>query len=190
MKRLATLQCIAAAWSIAAVLAFAPLASGQVYRWTDAQGVVHYSDTPHDKNQQPVDLPSLQTMESGAGNVAPLGGVSRPAAPVGTPVQPRVVAPADGTTLRDAQSQVQVSVSGALSPGDGYVYYLDGKPQNAQPTTASSMLLTDVWRGEHQIEVAVVGGDGQVLASSPPVTIYMHQPSVNHPGRQAPKKGS
>lgn len=190
MKHRATPQCIAAAWGIVAALSFAPFASAQVYRWTDAQGVVHYSDTPHQKNQQPVALPSLQTVKPGADSVSGLGGMQGPAAPAASAVQPRIVAPADGTTLRDAQSQVQVSVSGALSPGEGYIYYLDGKPQNAEPTTAASMMLTDVWRGEHQIEVAVVGGDGQVLAGSPPVTVYMHQPSVNHPRPALPKKGS
>ncbi len=41
-------------------------AAGDVYRWVDSSGVVHYSDKPQAPNDKPAVLPHLQTYAPGA----------------------------------------------------------------------------------------------------------------------------
>lgn len=156
-----------------------------VYRWTDAQGVVHFSATPHEPGQAPVQLPGLQSADAvavDAGNATPSSAPAPVAAAAGA--APRIVAPADGTTLRDTQNLVPVTVAVVLEPGQGLLYYLDGKVQNDAPTRETHFILQQVWRGEHKIAVAVVDASGAIVAHAGPVTIYMHQASVlMRPGR-------
>ncbi|TAM10785.1 MAG: DUF4124 domain-containing protein [Nevskiaceae bacterium] len=155
-----------------------------VYRWTDAQGVVHFSATPHVPGQMPTELPNLQSadpVEAAAGNTT-MDTAPAPAA-VAANAAPRIVAPADKTTFRDTQNEVPVTVAVTLQPGQGLLYYLDGKAQNTAPTQATSLFLHDVWRGEHRIAVAVVDASGAVIARSDPVTVYMHQASILRRGR-------
>ncbi|HEU0198149.1 MAG TPA: DUF4124 domain-containing protein [Nevskiaceae bacterium] len=153
-------------------------ASAQVYRWTDAQGVVHYSGTPHTRGETPATLPKLQTF-SPKDHDDPLAQYAGHTA-VAPAAVPRVVSPSDGATIRVAAAQIPVTVQATLAPGQGLVYYVDGKAQNTVPTSATDMEVAGLWRGTHHISVAVVGASGGVVARSAPVTVYMKQPVVHH----------
>lgn len=168
----------------AGLLVCAGAAGAQVYRWTDSHGVVHYSDKPHTRNEQPAKLPALQSFDPAAhGDPLVDNGkaAQTPAAPAPAGAAPRIVHPADGATIRDAQNRVTVSVAAAaLKVGQGFVYYVDGKARNTTPTQAASMELAPVWRGKHHISVALVDHDGRVVSRSTPITVYMKQPTVHH----------
>ncbi|MDN5873244.1 MAG: DUF4124 domain-containing protein [Sinobacteraceae bacterium] len=155
-------------------------ANAQVYRWTDAKGVVHYSDKPHKRAEKPVELPQLQTV-----NPADLDAALATAKPPDTAsasapsAAPTISTPADGATIRTPGGHLPVAASAQLKPGQGLVYYLDGKAQNGKPTQALEMVLAGVWRGTHRLSVAVVNAQGKTLSRSAPVTVYMKQPHVH-----------
>lgn len=155
----------------------------QVYRWVDAGGVVHYSDKPHRQNAKPVALPPLQTMASGDVSDPFAGNASKPAPEASAMPAPSIISPAQDATIRDAQDQVTVTVDATLKPGQGLVYSVDGRARNRTPTPSTAYRLDDVYRGTHQLAVALVGADGRTLARSRPVTIYMKPPTVHHPRR-------
>lgn len=157
-------------------------ARAQVYSWTDAQGITHFSDRPDTKEAQPIQLPSLQVTKDGAALKALAAQREAEAARTPTPVPeaaaPRIVQPAEGQSIFGSGDLLPVTVTGHLSANQGFIYFLDGKAQNTAPTQASSMIFTDVWRGEHTVEVAIAEDDGRIVSRSDPITLYMKQPIV------------
>jgi S-formylglutathione hydrolase FrmB len=163
---------------LAALAAAAPGlgAASDVYRWTDKDGVVHYSDKPLAPDAKPAELPPLQTFKpSGAPAVqtAPGAPSSAPAADGGV----TITAPAAEETIRDSQGTVTVNVT--ASPGNGgLIYYLDGAAQNPSPTPSTAFLLNGVERGAHKLAVALVGPDGSEITRSATINFYVMPPRV------------
>jgi hypothetical protein len=151
--------------------------AADVYRWVDKDGVVHYSDKPPTPDAQPVQLPPLQTYQSGNPPVRFEENAAASAKPAEAP-SVTITSPPPAATIRDAEGKLNVAVAADLQAGEGIIYYLDGAPVNPQPTSATDFLYTGVERGEHQVAAALVAPDGRVLARSAPVTIYMKPPMV------------
>lgn len=157
--------------------------SAEVYRWVDSKGVVHYSDKPLAKGAHPAKLPALQTYQP-----APLPDtLTKLSTPLqdkvgrAEPLRPKIVAPADKATIRDAQHHVDVRVDVALTPGEGLVYYVDGKAQNQTPTRRTQYVLSKVYRGTHTLSVALTDAQGKPITMSGPITVYMKPPRVQNP---------
>lgn len=160
-------------------LAIAPLiASGAIYRWVDAQGVIHYGDHPVPGAKTP-DLPKLTEIEAPPPPPEPRPGKQPREQPAAASLT--VVSPAPGQTFQDASAPVamRVHLATPLGPGQALRYLLDGQPVG-QPTRDTQALLHSVARGRHQVGAVIVAG-GQVVARAPPVTIYMSPPSALSP---------
>ncbi len=161
-----------------ACLSFAA-AAGDVYRWVDSSGVVHYSDKPQAPNDKPAVLPHLQTYAPGAAPSA----FAQDAAAAGTGPAAAAIAitsPEPDETIRDAEGKFTVTVSANPQHGEGLVFYLDGTAQNAQPTPSTAFLYSAVERGDHSVSAALVAGNGKELARTEAVTIHMKPPSLRH----------
>jgi len=179
---------------LALLLVAAPLAAkDEVYRWVDADGVIHYGSKPPTKDAKPAELPQLQTYKPGTssnpGTASPQNfpvARSAPAAPV--PLSLRITAPVEGETFRDPQGVITVTV--AVEPeapaGVLFRFFLDGVVQNKKPWAAPSYTFTEVERGEHSISVALVDAEGAELKRTAPVRIYQMPPTAPPP---PPKKG-
>lgn len=174
------------------VLSLPLAAKDEIYRWVDAEGVVHYGAKPPKKDAKPAELPPLQTYKAGSAPVSSAAGVASAAPPpraaAGVAFELSIGAPVEGETFRDPQGIVPITVQAtpALPDGVAYVFYLDGVAQNRSPWAAASYTLTEVERGEHSISVAAVAKDGTELKRSAPVRIYQMPPTAP---QGAPKKG-
>ncbi|CEG56714.1 DUF4124 domain-containing protein [Legionella fallonii] len=155
--------------------------SAQVYTWTDSQGVVHFSDTPH-QGAEKIDIPDSQTYSP----------------PTPTPKQEIAPAthdniddnghsytkvairePSNQATIRNPQGYtvVSVEVEPQLADGDKLQLIYDGSPLgDPQPNTVFE--LNGMYRGSHTIAIQVVNANGKVLITSDTITIYMQQPRV------------
>jgi hypothetical protein len=109
--------------------------------------------------------------------------VPRPAPKAGK-VQPAmksvsITSPTDETTIPmgPGNFSVSASVNGGLAYGQKLQLKLDGQPQG-EPQTGTSWSLTNIIRGEHKLVVTIVDDEGNTVASSPPVTVYVLRPSV------------
>jgi len=163
-----------------ACLGFAA-AAGDVYRWVDSNGVVHYADKPQNPTDKPASLPQLQTYAPGAapkGFVSAPDGSSSPARPAAAAIS--ISSPAPDETIRDAEGKFTVTVAASPGPGEGLIYYLDGTAQNQQPTPSTALLYSGVERGQHTVSAALIGGNGTELARSAAVTINMKPPDAKH----------
>ncbi len=179
--------------SIFVLLAVAATAAAQteepVYRYKDANGVIHYTDKPPNKEAKPATLPHLQTYQSQPASAkakaaATKAAAAKPSAPAtGIPVDPgfsvSIESPTPDQTIRDVNSDIAVSVSvmPGLVNGYGLVYALDGAVQNDTPTQDTAYSLKPAVRGTHTISVALVGPENKPVASSS-VEIHVMPPQA------------
>jgi hypothetical protein len=167
------------------ILLLLPLASSaQIYKTTDKQGNVTYSDTPPNGTaSEEVQLQQVNTTPPPPDRPKPL---SRPAPeePAATDYQLTITAPPNETTIPMGPGNFSVSatVSPSLAQGRLLQLYLDGSPWG-DPQASTSWSLTNVLRGAHDLTVGVIDTEDTQLASSEPVRVYVLRPSINFKNR-------
>jgi hypothetical protein len=124
-------------------------AQSQVYKWTDAQGVVHYSDAPPptaQPNVQQVRISGSDRPHAIEGDATDATGKPADAAPPETTVA-QATPPANShdkdcenarSNLELLQSKFQVSVAGS----DGKAVALDDKARQAQIADMNAQIAT------------------------------------------------
>ncbi len=178
--------------------AFAPFAcllcvsslslAGEVYRWVDANGTVHYGDRAPDSKARPAQLPELQVIPgtpkpAPAESTAAAPGASTDAAPpAAATAKPSlsVITPQPEQVLRDTSRElaVRVRIDSPLPEGAGLIYYLDGASQTPKPINATSFTLKNVDRGSHLVDVGVVDAGGKLLVRTPPIIVHVQPPGL------------
>ncbi|MGH8136860.1 MAG: DUF4124 domain-containing protein [Steroidobacteraceae bacterium] len=167
--------------SIACTLAVA--ATATVYKWVDENGVVHYSDQPHE-NAQKVELKAPQTysapkMATPPPSTGPGKPPSRPApvyrsCAISEPVN-------DQMFMNTSTVTAGVSLEPAARPGDQLVVTLDGQRVPGVPADGGQFTISPVDRGTHSLQAVVQDAQGQAICQSPSVTFHVHQPSILAP---------
>jgi hypothetical protein len=168
---------------LAALLAFAP-ALGQcakVYKWTDAQGNVIYSDTPRPGAEE------IEILTDPAG-IAPVRPEqmpqSKPQAPGEIYGSVIIAAPAQDQVIEDPAGWVNVSLAVEpplrVSQGDAVRLKLDGQTLDAR-YTGSEIAIPSVPRGTHTLQAEIVNPAGNALIASAAVTFHVHAPSAQAP---------
>lgn len=151
--------------------------SGKVYRYTDSAGVVHYTDSPPEKNAQPANLPKLHTYPSGqVPRNFDVSGSQRGAVPQ---FSIAFDSPSPEQTYREVGSTVNVAVSvmPGLVGGHGLLYTVDGQAINEAPSFSTSVSIPGLERGSHTIGVQLVDAKRQVQAQAS-VNVHLKPPTV------------
>ncbi len=172
-------------YRIITALVFASLAalsSAQVYKHVDEEGNVTFTDQPP-PNAEPVEIGPINTAQP---PVIAYPKKTPPATPQdseGASYQLSITAPAHEAIFHGGGSfTVSASVSPALRGDHKLQLLMSGTPHEAAQK-ASSWSLTNVFRGEHVLEVAVVDGKGGQVAKSEPITVFVFRPSSNNRNR-------
>jgi len=160
------------------------LASGtalaQAYKWTDADGVVHYSDRPQPGATE-VDLGKYRAPQGNSLARKPLprraDNADKDDSGAFRYTSLSIASPAAEETLWNIEATLNVSValSPALQGGHRLRVYFDGTPQEVSST---SFQLQEVYRGAHNLQAEVVDQAGNVLIRSQPSRFYVQQTSV------------
>ena len=163
--------------------------TAQIFKSVDENGNVTFSDTPPNSG-------SSEQIEVRQTNRTPAPAVIQPLEPVAETAPDAAAAvsysvaitsPANETTI--AMGPGNFSVSAAVEPalGEGGLLqlFVDGAP-SGEPQASGSWALTNVFRGAHDLSVAVVDSKGARLAESAAVRVYVLRPSVNSPNRTRP----
>jgi hypothetical protein len=163
------------------LLAGGPVFAAKVYKWTDEEGNVIYSDTPRPGAVE-IDIPT-----------EPAGIVPVPPEKIPAPKPLEAAAgygsliiasPRSDQVIEDAGGAVNVSL--ALAPalqadkGHAIRLRLDGQALDARYTEAE-ITIPSVERGTHTLEAEVVDPSGAVLIASSPVTFTVQAPSMMGP---------
>jgi uncharacterized protein DUF4124 len=177
----------AAARSVVAVLAALGLLSATaladngrttVYKWVDAQGIVHYSDQPH-PNAQKLEIQGAQTYSNLPASSAPSTTAPDESQPSGPPYDScTIVQPTDQQMLMNVyNATAEVQVSPQLREGDEIRLFVDGKQI---PGSATSYTFPVV-RGQHSVQAVIQDSTGQIVCETSTVTFFVHQPSIQNP---------
>ena len=167
---------------VAALLVALPALAAPVYRHVDANGNVVYSDEPGQGSR--IDLKPITVVDP-----AEVESRSRPAQ--STTTSPSAVdydrfaitSPSNGETLPTGQGgnvQVQLAIEPELQPGDRVQLRVDGEVSQS-PMHTSVFALSQLERGEHQIQAELLDAQGRVRLSTPAITLYVQRASVNLP---------
>ena len=158
----------------------------EVYTWTDSQGVVHFSDNPH-QGAEKLKIPDNQSFSAPSPSPAPKQDVdpadednnsnSENSDKPYTKIAIRE--PISQATIRNNQGYILVSIElePKLVEGDNLQMIFDGAPL-AEPQPNTIFELNGIYRGSHTLAVQVVNAAGEVLLTSEPITIYMQRPRV------------
>ena len=157
------------------------LASGalaDVYKRTNPDGSVEFSDVPGSVKSEPIKLNPSSTY-------------SPPPLPPATPSpgakkamtdyeSVAITTPANDATVRDNAGNISVSVTSkpALQPGHLYILMMDGKKIGEGPN--GQFQVTNVDRGSHTFTAQIVDKSKQAIANSPSVTVHLQRISVIH----------
>lgn len=154
-------------------------ANAEIYKTVDEHGNTVYTDNPknHDK-ADPVDLPDINTQPAVPVKPRPLETEKR--SPANYQVQ--INSPQEGTQVPMGQYEIPVnlSLSPRLKDGDHIQILLNDQPFGGE-FYSTSLVLREVYRGEHNLQAAIINASGQEVARSEPVTIYVQRHSVKTP---------
>ncbi len=152
--------------------------SSEIYKWTDSNGNVHYSDKPAPGAEQ-VNIPTGEVFSSPSKEPE-----ENPPEEKNTPAETgyekiSIIEPADQTTIRNPQGTVSVALNlqPQLRKEDAVQVLVDGEPISP-PKPATVFFLQNLTRGSHTITAQVVNSEGNILKTSDSITIFMMQPRV------------
>jgi len=149
-----------------------------VYKWTDADGVVHFSDQPVPGAEKIVTSSSTSngiggapTRPSNAGQiVAPPSALTYSEFAVESPSKEQVF-------FNDEIIPVHLALSPGLKPNQTITWHLNGKQLDDQPPTTVSFTLQSLVRGTYVIAATITDAESGESKTSDSVTFYMRQPS-------------
>lgn len=161
--------------------------SAQIYKTTDSQGNVVYTDKPSAASSSAEEV-KLHTTNT----APPPPDIPRPAPMAITPTDAseqlgytvEIAVPTTETTIPMGPGNflLTANVQPPIAGDEMLQLHMDGIPWG-DPQTSSSWGLTNIFRGEHNFTVSVVDADGSPLVSSEPVRVYVMRPSVNNKNR-------
>jgi hypothetical protein len=165
------------------------------WTWVDANGQVHYSDTPVPGAKQ-IELSGAQAFGSSTGQQAPPTPAGQPAAgaakSTGAAQRYRtfnIVSPKQQETLWNVGTTVgvQIALEPALQPNHRLDVFVDGERRNLN-STSTDLTLEDVYRGIHTIQAVVVDQSGTEVIRSLATTFMVQQSSIQNPNNDSPAK--
>jgi len=167
-----------------AILFLTP-ASAEVYRSIDEYGNVSFSNKA-EKGAEPVKLRPLSVYD--APTVKPASNNNNDDSDNASGYESvEIVAPKAEETVRDNPGNVTATVSSKptldRNSGHRFQFFLDGKAID-KPQIAATKVFTNVDRGEHRVEVAIVAGKGHELVRSKAIRFFLHRQTIFNPARK------
>jgi hypothetical protein len=149
--------------------------TAKIYVWRDENGMLVYSDTPRPGAEE-VQVNDTNTMSSSVNTEV----LDINPKVIEEKYQVQITQPEASATIRDNTGSVSVTarVMPIFKQGLQIQLLLDGKAYG-KPQNFARFILRDIDRGEHQLITQILDVSGKVIASSEPVTFYMHRISVN-----------
>lgn len=170
--------------------AFSSCIFAEIYRTTDTDGTVVYSDQPNPKSEM-ISLPSVNiAAPSNARNTSETTDSTNTTKKKIPYTQFKISTPKDQDTFQNAtEIPVSISMAPALQEGDTIQFYLDGKAVS-EPITSTSYNIPKIkgteeiiQRGTHSLTANLLNEQGEVIKTTPAVTIYAHYVTLFSPSR-------
>ncbi|HXC10577.1 MAG TPA: DUF4124 domain-containing protein [Steroidobacteraceae bacterium] len=173
-------------WILLAGLAAFGGQAAVVYKWTDADGVVHYSDQS---------VPGAEKIYTAGGTSAARGSApgdsssatdTKKEAPLGY-TEFAITSPTpEQTFFGDEVVAVNLTLDPALKPDQTITWHLNGKELSDQGPTAAHFALPRLDRGAYVIAATITDPASGESRTSDSVTFYVRQPSELSPQHKNP----
>jgi hypothetical protein len=164
------------------LLTMASGVSATTYSWVDEQGVVHFSDMPHEGATE-IQLDKAQGYSISRQSMSE----KKPAAEAGKFQYDSVeiVSPYEEEVLFNIETRMsmQVAITPALRPDHFLRLQIDGKDVTDKPVRSRSFQIDGVFRGTHTAQLTVVDADGNTVQQSGARTFHIRQ-NVAQPRKQ------
>jgi hypothetical protein len=154
--------------------------AASIYKWVDEDGIVHYSDQPHE-NAEKVQLKAAQTYSAPKTSPGPAD-AAKPARPAAVYTGCSVSMPTDDQVFIDTpEITAGVTVQPTIRPGDQVIVTMDGQRIPGVPAEGGQFTISPIDRGTHSLQMEVQDVKGKTLCQSTAVTFHVRQPSVLAP---------
>jgi Domain of unknown function (DUF4124) len=175
-------------WIVLAALAAFAAQATVVYKWTDADGVVHYSDQP---------VPGAEKISTGGTNTATSGSSGRTTDAPATDAEKKmgaldyaefsITSPTpEQSFFADQPINANLALSPNLKAGQTVTWHLNGADIADQGPAATAITLPRLDRGTYAIAATVTDPETGQSRSSDSVTFYVRQPSELSPQYRKP----
>lgn len=149
-----------------------------VYYWVNEDGTLVFSDRPV-AGAQEVNLKA--NTQNSVAQQKPLPELRATPEPTLQPLPKmgiELVSPADEQTIRSNTGSFKVQARSSIPVGTTHQFrlYLDGRPYGPM-SNVPEFQLRGIERGQHALMIRMYNSQGVELATSQPVTIYLHQAS-------------
>ncbi len=185
---------------LALLLAVPAFVLAEIYKTTDEEGNVIYTDQKPEPDSQPLELRELSVISPQVRVVAPKEAI-RPSQRQSVDGEQQEV-----TSIRDLrrgyrdfaivsplheqsflgtgnEATIAWNTQYRLQEGMTVTVYIDGKAQ--PPTMDSSIKVEKLWRGAHEVYAVLKDDRNRQIATTDPITFFIKQHSVNFPVRQS-----
>ena len=159
-----------------------PLLAEDVYRTVDEHGNVIYTDTPA-QGAEKIRVDEVQTINPGD---VPQFVYTQPADAGDTYSRLEIVSPENDSVIQGNNVTVSVALEPPLNLRTGHYLELRLDGNEAASGSGLQFTLSNLERGTHTLDMAVVDQSGNRLIISPPVSFTIYQQSVPKP-KPAPK---
>lgn len=175
--------------AVAALIVVGPVSSGwaQIYKVTDDKNGVVFTDSPNvigntrGHNVEEVELEQINTAapiemranseSANSSTTAEPSAVAKPTVSITVPVNETTIAMGPGNFA------VSATPSPALTQGEELTLMIDGVAQGG-PQSSASWFIEGSLRGPHDLVVQRTDANGELVAASQPVRIYVLRPSL------------
>lgn len=173
-----------------AIFLFAQAPAATVYKWTDSNGVVHYSDQAVPGAERIITQSGANARASTPAPAAnPRAVRSRPgkSEPTSSPLDYTefdIDSPQPDQTFSESSVSVRLRLEPGLKPGHLISLYLNGKLVDGQSPQSTQFSLNDLPRGAYTLVASVMDASSGESKSTPPVSFNVRQNSLLSPLRK------
>ena len=158
--------------------------SAEMWRWKDANGVVHYSDRPVEGAERIEVRPSAMTGSVATPAPAPVAAADLVAVVPYT--RCAITAPTNDQVFNAVSSvPAALELEPALQPEHRVQVFLNGREYTEWPAGTLSYTFLNLYRGSYALSVRIVNADNKMLCLGDSITFHVRQPSVLAPARRA-----
>jgi hypothetical protein len=165
------------------LFASSPLFAKDVYKWTNEEGVVIYSDT-YRGGAERIRVPDGKSSFGAPSDTAgqPQSGGEGSATGEAGYTSLEIVQPENNATIRNNEGTVAVGlvITPALAEGHSLKIVVDGAELEGE-MRGSQFSLNNLNRGTHSLVTRVVDADGNVLISSNSINFHLRKASILNP---------
>lgn len=170
-------------WVLLATLAAFAGQAAVVYKWTDSDGVVHYSDQPVPGAEKIATDGSSKagTVTAAQAAPSPTADPKKPAGALGYSAFSITSPTPEQGFFGDETIVAHLALEPALLAGNTVTWHLDGGQIEDPGPTATDVTLPHLDRGTYAISATVTNPATGESRSTDSVTFYVHQPSELSP---------